>query len=202
MEGLSKEKNTKLIVLTRKQSISVKKIEKYRKLNPDKKAFYDAEQKCVEAIIRFVDRHTTEIEKQLKAETRPEIKQNLEEMLKTNIAIRLDAPKTFRQACQWVAYFNAASRVYTRDGAGFQLDTILLPYYENDIKSGVLTDEDAKFLIANLLLIDPHYYQLSGVDKNDNDLTNHLSYLVLEAADLINISANLTVRVHENCDKK
>lgn len=180
----------------------LKKIEKYCKVNPDKKAFYDAEQKCVEAIIRFVDRHTTEIEKQLKTESRPEIKQNLEEMLKTNIAIRLDAPKTFRQACQWVAYFNCASRIYTRDGAGFQLDTILLPYYENDIKAGILTDEDAKFLIANLLLIDPHYYQLSGVDENDNDLTNHLSYLVLEAADLINISANLTVRVHENCDKK
>ncbi len=180
----------------------LQKIEKYRKINPDKKAFYDAEQKCVEAIIRFVDRHTAEIEKQLKTETRAEIKQNLEEMLKTNLAIRLDAPKTFRHACQWVAYFNCASRIYTRDGAGFQLDTILLPYYENDTKAGILTDEDAKFLIANLLLIDPHYYQLSGVDENDNDITNHLSYLVLEAADLINISANLTVRVHENCDKE
>ena len=180
----------------------LEKIEHFRSVNPDKKDFYDAEQKCVEAIIRFVDRHTDEIKRLIEIETRPEIKQNLEEMLETNLAVRLDAPKTLRQACQWVSYFNCASRVYTRDGAGFQLDTILLPYYENDIKNGILDDETAKFLIANLLLIDPHYYQLSGVDEFDRDLTNHLSYLILDAADMINISANLTVRVHDNCDKE
>lgn len=33
------------------------------------------------------------------------------------------------------------------------------------------------------MLIDPHYYQISGVDENDRDITNHLSYLILEAAD-------------------
>ena len=33
-------------------------------------------------------------------------------------------------------------------------------------------------------------------------MTNHLSYLILEAADSINIATNLTVRVHENCDKE
>ncbi len=180
----------------------LKKIEHYRGVNPDKEDFYDAEQKCIEAIIRFIDKHTEEIKRLMALETRPEIRESLEEMLKTNLAVRLDAPKTFREVCQWVSYFNCASRVYTRDGAGFQLDTLLLPYYENDIKNGILDDETAKFLIANLLLIDPHYYQLSGVDENDKDLTNKLSYLILEAADMINISANLTVRVHENCDKE
>ena len=49
--------------------------------HPDKKAFYDAEQKCVEAIIRFIDRHTEEIKRLIEIETRPEIKENLEEML-------------------------------------------------------------------------------------------------------------------------
>lgn len=180
----------------------LEKIDKYRKINPDKKAFYDAEEKCVKAIIRFIDRHTEEIKRLITVEARSEIKENLEQMLAVNLAVRTEAPKTFREACQWVAYFNCASRIYTRDGAGFQLDTVLLPYYENDIKNGILDDETAKFLIANLLLIDPHYYQLSGVDENDRDLTNHLSYLILDAADMINISANLTVRVHENCDKK
>lgn len=180
----------------------LEKIEKYRKINPDKKAFYDAEERCVKAIVRFIDRHTEEIKRLLETESRPEIKENLEEMLKTNLAVRLAKPTTFREACQWVSYFNCASRVYTRDGAGFQLDTVLLPYYKADVKNGILDDETAKFLIANLLLIDPHYYQLSGVDVDDNDLTNHLSYLILDAADMINISANLTVRVHDNCDKE
>ncbi len=180
----------------------LEKIKKYRQINPNKKDFYDAEEVCVKAIVRFIDRHIDKIKELLETETRPEIKENLENMLKTCENVRLDKPKTFIEACQWTAFFNCASRMYTRDGAGFQLDTLLLPYYENDIKAGILDDEKAKFIIANLLLIDPHYYQISGVDESDNDLTNHLSYLILEAADWINIACNLTVRVHENCDKE
>ena len=179
----------------------LEKIRKYSKINPDKTEFYDAEERTVLAIIRFVDRHIDKIKEMIQEENRPEIKKNLEEMLETCEAIRYDAPKTFREACQWVAFFNCASRIYTRDGAGFQLDGLLYPYYLRDVEKGILDDEKAKFIIANLLLIDPHYYQISGVDENDVDMTNNLSYLILDAADSINIACNLTVRVHENCDR-
>ena len=179
----------------------LEKIEKYRKINPDKAEFYDAEKKTVLAIIRFIDKHILKIEELLQTEERPEIKASLFDMKKACENIRLAPPKTFHEVCQWTAFFNCASRIYTRDGAGFQLDVLLYPYYERDVKVGILDDEKAKFLIANLLLIDPHYYQISGVDENDKDMTNHLSYLILEAADSINIACNLTVRVHENCDK-
>lgn len=180
----------------------LKKLEKYRAINKDKKDFYDAEERCVKAIIAFIDRHIAKIKEMIPQEDRPEIKESLEMMLETCEAVRTEPPKTFRQACQWTAFFNCASRIYTRDGAGFQLDGLLYPYYERDVKAGILDDETAKFLIANLLLIDPHYYQISGVDENDKDRTNHLSYLILEAADSINIACNLTVRMHENCDKE
>ena len=180
----------------------LEKIEKYRKINPDKKDFYDAEEKCLRAIIDFIDRHIIEIKRKIEKEQREEIKNSLCEMLSVCENIRLSPPHTLHEACQWAAFFNCASRIYTRDGAGFQLDTLLFPFYENDIKEGRLDDEKAKFLIANLLLIDPHYYQISGVDELDRDLTNKLSYLILEAADKINIACNLTVRVHENCDKE
>ncbi|MBQ8508633.1 MAG: formate acetyltransferase [Clostridia bacterium] len=178
----------------------IEKIEKYRKINVGKDDFYDAELTCIHAMLRFIDRHIAEITRQLETESRLEIRESLEKMRTVCENIRLGAPKTFHEACQWVAFFNCFARIYTRDGAGFQLDTILLPYYEADVAAGILDDETAKFLIADLLLIDPHYYQISGVDADDNDITNHLSYLILDAADSINISCNLTVRVHENCD--
>jgi len=180
----------------------LEKIRKYRGINPDKKAFYDAEERTLLAIIDFVDRHCKELEKMIAAEENTDVKENLEGMLEACENIKYGAPKTLREVCQWTAFFNCASRIYTRDGAGFQLDVLLYPYYEKDIREGRIDDETAKFLIANLLLIDPHYYQISGVDENDNDMTNHLSYLILEAADSINIACNLTVRVHENCDRE
>lgn len=180
----------------------LEKINKYRKINPDKKKFYDAEERCVKAIQRFIQRHIDKAAELIKTETRSEIKESLIKMKEVCENVKDNPPKTFHEACQWTAFFNCASRIYTRDGAGFQLDGLLYPYYERDIKAGILDDETAKFLIANLLLIDPHYYQLSGVDENDRDMTNHLSYLVLEAADSINIACNLTVRMHENCDRE
>ncbi len=178
----------------------LEKIGKYRSLNPGKDEFYDAEEKCVHAMLRFIDRHIERIRELIGSETRPEIKASLERMLEVCENVRHKPPESFHEACQFVAFFVCFARIYTRDGAGFQLDTILLPYYENDIKKGILDDETAKFLIADLLLIDPHYYQISGVDKDDRDLTNHLSWLILDAAESIDISCNLTVRVHDNCD--
>lgn len=180
----------------------LEKIEKYRKINPDKKAFYDAEERTVRAIIDFIERHIKRIAEMLKEETDEAVRRNLTEMKETCESITYNPPKTFREVCQWTAFFNCASRMYTRDGAGFQLDGLLYPYYKRDVENGLLDDETAKFLIANLLLIDPHYYQISGADENDKDITNHLSYLILEAADSINIATNLTVRVHKNCDRK
>lgn len=179
----------------------LKKIAKYRQINPEKADFYDAEEKCVMAMIRFVRRHIDALEGMIAEEKNPEIRENLVTMQEACKAIEYEAPKTFREVCQWTAFFNCAARIFTRDGAGFQLDELLYPYYVNDVSKGILDDETAKFLIANLLLIDPHYYQISGVDENDKDRTNHLSYLILDAADSINISCNLTVRVHENCDQ-
>ncbi len=48
--------------------------------------------------------------------------------------IRLGAPKIFHEVCQWTAFFNCASRIYIRDGAGFQLDGLLYPYYKKGVE--------------------------------------------------------------------
>lgn len=176
------------------------KVRRYAEINTDKKEFYDAEEAVLLAIMRFIGRHIDEIERLLESEERPEIRASLEAMLECNRNVIAKPPKTFLEACQWTAWFNCVSRIYTRDGAGFQLDGLLYPYYKADIESGRLDRDTARFIMSNLLLIDPHYYQLSGVDENDKDLTNELSYLILDAAHDLNIAANLTVRVHENCD--
>lgn len=178
----------------------LEKIAHYREINPEQRAFYDAEERVVHAIMDFIRRHVDCIREMIPQQNDPDIRKSLTEMLAVNEWILTRPPRTLHEACQWVVYFNCASRIYTRDGAGFQLDTLLFPYYQRDVAAGVLDDEKAVFLIADLLLNDPQYYQLSGVDAEGRDLTNHLSYLVLEAADALNIATNLTVRVHENCD--
>ena len=178
----------------------LEKIRKYRKLNPDKKAFYDAEENVFVSICGWIGRHIDEIRRLIPLEQDADCRRTLEKMLKCNLHVVDKAPETFIQACQWIAWYASVTRIYDRDGAGCLLDVTLLPYYERDIKAGILDKEEARFILANLLLIETHYYQLSGCDDEGNDLTNELSWLILDAAHDMNISANLTIRVHDNID--
>lgn len=182
----------------------LEKVRHYRVLNtdPEKDVFYDAEERTVLAIQGFISRHIDEIERLLAIEERPECKETLKEMLEANKHILSSPPATFLEACQWMAWMATISRMYNRDGAGCQLDVMLLPYYRRDKAAGILDDEKAKFIVADLLLVDTHYYQLSGPDADGNDMTSELSYLILEAGRWLDASCNLTVRWHENMDEK
>ena len=122
------------------------------------------------------------------------------ELRRINLRLENDPPETLREACQWIAWFNMASRTYNRDGAGGQLDEILRPYYERDIAAGRIDDEDAVYYIACLLLNDPHYYQIGGPDPNGKDQTSRISFLILEAAHALKTPCNLTIRVHDGMD--
>lgn len=180
----------------------LEKLRKYRLENPDKSAYYDAEERVVLAIQRYIGRHVDRIRTLLAREERPEIRESLNEMLAANEHIISEAPATFLEACQFTAHFACVSRAYNRDGAGYQMDVVLTPYYERDLAAGRLDDDKARFILANLMLIDTRYYQLAGVDAQDRDQTCRLSYLILEAAHLLNGSANLTVRVHDNVSRE
>ena len=181
----------------------LRKVEYYKKEHgPDKDEFFSAEEKVITAVKGWIERTVGEIERLLSIETEEVYKENLREMLEVNRFIIDNPPETFRQACQWMAWFNMASRTYDRDGAGCQLDEILLPYYLKDKSSGLIDDEDAVFIIACLLINDPQYYQISGPGEDGGDMTNRLSYLILEAAHRIKIASNITIRVHEKLDEK
>ena len=66
--------------------------------------------------------------------------------------------------------------------------------------AGRLDDEEAIFHIACLLLRDTAYLQLGGPDADGNDVTNAVSFLVLEAAHRLKIPANVGVCVGEAVD--
>ncbi len=129
-------------------------------------------------------------------ETDHDLRQTLMEMIETNRHILNDPPSTLREACQWIIWYHLASRTYNRDGAGGQIDTLLKPFYEKDLSEGTIDREKTIYYLACLLINDPIYWQLGGPDENGEDQTSEISFLILEAADKINTSLNITVRVH------
>lgn len=123
-------------------------------------------------------------------------------MARTNENIVEGAPQTLREACQWIVWFHLASRTYNRDGAGGQIDALLRPFYERDIAAGRITDAEAVYYLACLLINDPVYWQLGGPDADGKDQTSAISFLILDAACKVDSSLNITIRVHDGLDPK
>ncbi len=168
---------------------------------PEHHRFYDAEIQVVTCIIAFLHRMADELEALSQQENNPQLAENLHKMAQINHKVAAGKPETFREAIQWICWFSMLSRTYNRGSSGGQLDEMLRPYYEQDSAAGTLTDEEAVFYLACLFLQDSRYFQLGGPDENGNDITSKLSYLVLEAADKINIACNLTIRIHDKMDE-
>jgi formate C-acetyltransferase len=175
------------------------KIEHYRSINtlPAQQHFYDLHIKVIKSIQGWIWRHIEKANEMAMRENDPECKQNLLDIAQTNQNILVSAPKTLREACQWIIWYHLASRTYNRDGAGGQLDSLLLPFYERDIAEKRIDDLTTIYYLGCFLINDPVYWQIGGPDKNGKDQTSKISFLLLDAADKINTSLNITVRVHE-----
>ena len=161
---------------------------------------YAAEKDVLLGIINWVERTIETIAQMEREESDPAVKKNLREMLEANRQILKGPARNLREACQWISWYNMAERTYCRAGAGCQLDCTLLPYYEKSVAEG-MTDDEATFILACFLLCDPHYYQIGGPAADGSDNTNHLSYLILEAAHQLKSTANITIRVFDNMDE-
>lgn len=180
------------------------KIARYRAVNgtAEQQHFYDLHERAIRSIQGWIRRHIGEA-RRLAAEERDERRrQNLLEMARTNENIVEGAPQTLREACQWIVWFHLASRTYNRDGAGGQIDALLRPFYERDIAAGRITDAEAVYYLACLLINDPVYWQLGGPDADGKDQTSAISFLILDAACKVDSSLNITIRVHDGLDPK
>ncbi|MEI6566741.1 MAG: pyruvate formate lyase family protein [Verrucomicrobiota bacterium] len=180
------------------------KIGAFRAKNTDDKsqAFYDGLEDVVSGMQGWIRRTADSAAIMALAEYRPDLQENLEQIADMNRRLILEPPSTFREACQWILWYQLAARMFNGSGALGRLDNLLLPYYERDMAQGLITDEDAIFHIACLLLRDTGYIQLGGYDAMGNDDTSHVSFLVLDAIDRLRIPANIAIAVGEKIDQR
>ena len=130
----------------------------------------------------------------------PEYRRNYEALLRVP---HLPA-ESFYEAVQSIWFTFAFLRVCGNWPGIGRLDRMLGSYYENDVRKGVLTREEAKEILAHFFIKgcewvrggnygsgDAQHYQnivLSGCDENGDDVTNEVSFLVLEIIEELGIS--------------
>ena len=181
------------------------KIEYFESLhNEDYREFYEGEKRLVLAIQRFVKRHAeAAYEKSVQAETE-ELKAHYAKIAEICDYLVDGAPRSLREALQWIVFWQDVDRMYYNGGAGQELDTLLQPYYERDVKNGLITDDDeVVWYFSSLFFNDPHYSMIGGQDPmTGKDVTSRISFLILEGQHQLNIPNNLALRVSENVNEE
>ncbi len=179
----------------------LEKIRRYRAINgSEKDDFYAGLEAIVTGTQDWIARHASAARNLAAGEPNPQLRRNLEEMAEINEFLVGSPPRTFREACQWILWYQMLARMYNGSGSLGRLDVLLQPFYERDTAAGSLEEEEAIFHIACLLLRDTGYIQLGGPDPDGHDVTGRVSYLVLEAGHQLKIPANVGICIGEDVD--
>jgi hypothetical protein len=145
--------------------------------NPDAEpGFYEGIEDAILGTQAWIRQHA-ELARQMAAnEGRPSVRANLDEIAAMNERLATMPPRTLREACQWLSWFQLVAQMYNGSGALAQLDEVLQPYYERDVETGILTDEEAVFHVACLFLTENDYSQIGGQAPDGRDRTCRMSY--------------------------
>lgn len=199
----------------------LKKLRTYRNLNrptpgSEMADFYDGEETFILGVQEWIQRHVTQAREMAALEANPAVRDNLLEIAAMNEWLVEGAPRTLREACQFLAWFQSVDSMWATAGALGQLDELLRPFYEAEravkmpgdavqpplnVDTTPLDDYDAQVVwcVASLLFNDTHYSQVGGPTADgERDLTSRMSFLILEAVHQLHIPSDIAVRVHEH----
>jgi pyruvate-formate lyase len=181
-----------------------KQREKFISFNNEKSTSYlYAMEEVVLAIIRYIEKHSEKAYELAKTEVEPEQKQIYLEIYEVCKNIAQNPPSTFREAVQWIQFFQVTERINGHGNGYGRLDQLLIDYYKKDISNGSLTKGEARNLIAELYLkYGGNYFSFAGRDINLKDATNQMSWIGLEAYDMIGGYNQLGVMWHSDINKE
>lgn len=114
-------------------------------------------------------------------------------------------PETFREAVQSLWFMYAFQRLMGNWSGVGRVDAMLGPYLQRDLEAGLIDLDEARDLIAHFWIKgcewigafdtpgsgDAQHYQnviLGGVDEAGNEVTNEVTYLVLDVVEELQIS--------------
>ena len=178
---------------------SLAKWEKYG--NRGRVDYLKAQVIVVEAIIRFTQRHALRAEELAWREKNP-AQQALYESVAANMRqLAAGAPQTFEQAVQWIQLYQVVERINGHGNGYGRLDQLLIGFYRSDLAAGRVTRDEARNLLAELYLkYGGNYFSFGGRNYDGTDATNEISWIGLEAYDMIGGYNHLGVMWHPDMD--
>jgi len=184
----------------------------------DQKEFLQSVVIVLKAVIGFAKRYAALAMEMADSEEDPGRRERLREIARICERVPAKPPRTFLEAVQFFYFIHLVRYLeYSTLGIGIRLDYLLGPYYKKDLKEGRITRDEAleilqllwvKFLELGLVyspLVTSVYggvaslqaLTIGGTDSEGKDVTNDLTYLVLETAKTMKtIEPSIALRVH------
>ncbi len=117
--------------------------------------------------------------------------------------IAWDPPRTYYEGVQWIHFAVMLDRVVGHGNGYGRLDLYLIDLYRKSKAAGELSDEEAREYLSEMFLkLRGHFFSMGGRDAELKDATNEMSFVVLEAYDLIGDYNNLGVMWHPDINPK
>ncbi|MFX0188442.1 MAG: pyruvate formate lyase family protein [Candidatus Hodarchaeota archaeon] len=180
---------------------------------------------ALKAVIKFANRYSDYAVELAKSEKIDEdFKNRLIEIAEICRWVPENPPRNFHEALQAFYFIHLIRFIeYSTLGCGIRFDKVIGPYYEKDITEGRITRDEALELLQLLwiklneigIIYSPILTQiyagvsslqsimLGGTDSEGNDITNEVTYLVLETALLLKtIEPTIGLRIHEGTPDK
>ena len=174
------------------------------------------------AFVRLCKRYGDACEEAAAKTEDPKRKAELVQMAETCRWVPENPPRTFREAIQSFFFFFSLWAIGTAPGGRF--DEYMGPYYEADAAAGRITYDEALELVECLRMKIMEYNQIAGgakqrekwagmarwhnfiiggTDHEGKDITNPVSYMLLDAAlETQTPQHTITLRVHEGTPKE
>ena len=198
------------------------KLDTARPEDTRRREFYQAELYALEGASTYIRRYGKLAAEMAASEADPQRKAELERISSNCLQVAEGAPRDFWEAIQ---LYHLATNMIIIESNGHSVtygrfDKLFKDFYENDIKNGTLTREQMQELIE-LFFVKMHQLRkirdtyaitfssgtimggtaldVGGVDEFGRDITNDLSYMVLDAHAHTRIpNPWMGVRLHEN----
>jgi formate C-acetyltransferase len=180
---------------------------------------------ALEAVIAWSKRYAALALDLAAKETDPTRKQELDDIAGRCQWVPENPARTFREALQsyWLVHLIVNFIDLPQVGSGIRLDQSLYPFYERDLRAGSITRDAAQEYVEFLFVkfqetgflhapiwsgfgggaLGFQTVTIGGVDAQGNDVTNELSYVVLDATKSVRaIVPPLALRWHDGIPAK
>jgi len=207
----------------------IKEYEEVKTADPeaiDKILFYRSAKIVSEGIIKFAQRYAKKAEEMAKEEKDHHRRKELEKIAEACRWVPAKPPRNFHEALQFIWFTQLALNNENYDGQAVsmgRMDQYLYPYYKKDVQAGILDREKATELMECLWikidelvplfdsmvsmyfggLLTTQAATLGGINKDGEDATNDLTYVILEATRRTALPLpNVHIRVHSRSPVK